>query len=91
MQNLALQVAVIDIEKPEPQPRKAKTMIIFASVLGLSAFLLGGVVIKAFDRRLFDAEDVARLGLPVWGALPAYPGDDEGSMRRRQAHQARTG
>ena len=73
--DLGLQADIIDQERPQPRPYRARVMAFFALVFGLCALVLGGVVLKAFDRGVYDIEDVRRLGYSVWGALPPYPGE----------------
>lgn len=81
--DLGLQADIIDQERPQPRPYRARVMAFFALVFGLCALVLGGVVLKAFDRGVYDIEDVRRLGYSVWGALPPYPGDGVGRMAQR--------
>ena len=52
--------------------------IVFCGFLPLVALFVG-----AFDTRVHDEEDVERLGLPILGHLPAFPGDGVGSLRSR--------
>ncbi|MEZ4360884.1 MAG: hypothetical protein R3B48_11945 [Kofleriaceae bacterium] len=47
---------------------------------GLVAFSL---LVGAFDSRLHEPEDVARLGLPVLGQVPNFPGQGTGALRQR--------
>lgn len=55
--------------------------------LGLTQFsimlILVTILVGAFDRRIYGAVDLKSRGLPVFGALPRFRGDDEGSYRRR--------
>lgn len=53
----------------------------FASVLLLVILAVG-----AFDDRIQSAEDIEWWGLPLFGTLRAFPGDDMGSQRAR-AHR----
>jgi hypothetical protein len=39
--------------------------------------------VGAFDSRIHDLDDVARLGIPVVGHVPRFPGDSVGSLRER--------
>jgi hypothetical protein len=45
--------------------------------------LLGGVVIGAFETRIRHPADVQRLGLPILGTLPPFPGDGLGALTER--------
>ena len=42
-------------------------------------------VLGAFDSRVHDTDDVARLGLPVLGHVPGFAGDHVGSLSARGA------
>jgi hypothetical protein len=46
-------------------------------------------VLGAFDSRVHDSDDVARLKLPVLGHVPGFAGDNVGSMRTRSAAPTR--
>jgi hypothetical protein len=48
------------------------------------ALLLTMPVVGAFDDRIYTPEDLAARGLPLFGALPHFPGDDEGAYRARR-------
>ncbi len=52
--------------------------VVFFGLLPVVAIFVG-----AFDSRVHDAEDVERVGLPVIGHVPAFPGDRVGSLRAR--------
>jgi hypothetical protein len=39
--------------------------------------------VGAFDSRIHDREDAERIGVPVLGHLPSFPGDQVGSLRAR--------
>lgn len=47
------------------------------------ALLLTMAVVGAFDDRIYGPEDLAARALPVFGALPAFPGDDASSYGAR--------
>jgi hypothetical protein len=47
------------------------------------ALLLTAAVVGAFDGRLHGAGDLVAWGLPVFGALPRFPGDDAAAHRAR--------
>jgi len=52
--------------------------IVFAVVLLLTVPLVG-----AFDDRIYSPQDLQVRGLPFFGALPRFAGDDAGSYRAR--------
>ncbi len=55
----------------------AVTFVFFGSLVAIS------LLVAAFDSRIHDAEDVTRLGLPVLGQVPDFPGQTTGSLRQR--------
>lgn len=60
-----------------------------ALVVLSGALLVAAVVIGAYDDRLYAPADVAASELAVFGALPAFPGDDAFSFRTRASPPAR--
>lgn len=54
-----------------------------AAVALAIALLLTVPVVGAFDDRIHAPGDLAARGLPVFGALPRFPGDEAGSYRAR--------
>ncbi|HEY6005014.1 MAG TPA: hypothetical protein VIV57_19205 [Anaeromyxobacter sp.] len=55
-----------------------RAALIFGAVLTVTATVVG-----AFDDRIYAPQDLAAWGLPLFGALPRFPGDDAGSYRAR--------
>jgi hypothetical protein len=53
-------------------------VVVFFVMLPVVAIFIG-----AFDTRIHDREDAERIGVPVLGHLPAFPGDHVGSLRAR--------
>ena len=47
------------------------------------ALLLTVSVIGTFDDRVYTPEDMVAQGLPLFGALPRFPGDDAGAYQAR--------
>jgi hypothetical protein len=47
------------------------------------------LVVGAFDPRVHDVNDIRRLGLPVAGHLPSFPGDHVGAFKSRGNAAAR--
>ncbi len=54
-----------------------------AAIVFAIALLLTSIVAGAFDDRIYAPADLAAHGLPLFGALPSFPGDDAGSYRAR--------
>lgn len=81
--DLGLRSEIIDTLRPQRRPYRTQAMATYGGLGLLVGLLFGGLVLKAFDRRIYNEEDLRRLGYVVCGCVPAYPGDDVGSMRSR--------
>lgn len=82
-------LSVVEERRPERPESNAFVLIIVAVVVGIGALLGSAVFIGAFDSRVHDTDDVSRLGLPVLGHVPGFPGDHVGSLGARGALRAR--
>ena len=82
-------LSVVEERRPERPESNAFVLIIVAVVVGIGALLGAAVFIGAFDSRVHDTDDVSRLGLPVLGHVPGFPGDHVGSLGARGALRAR--
>lgn len=89
--DLGLRFEIVDKRPPIPRDPVSPFALgmwglaIFVIVLPLSAIAVG-----AFDSRLHEGEDIERLGLPLVGQVPTFPGAERGSLRER-IRQARVG
>jgi capsular polysaccharide biosynthesis protein len=86
---LDLSITVVDESRPERSPHSGFVLILVAVVIGTFSLIGSALVLGAFDSRVHEADDVTRLGLPVLGHVPGFPGDNVGSMRTRSAASAR--
>jgi len=82
-------IAVVEERRPERQEQSAFVLVMIVVVVGTVAFIGSAVFIGAFDSRVHDTDDVSRLGLPVLGHVPGFPGDHVGSLGARGALRAR--
>jgi hypothetical protein len=82
-------LSVVEERRPERQEANLFTLIIVAVVVGTGALIGSALFLGAFDARVHDTDDVSRLGLPVLGHLPGFPGDHVGSLGARGARRAR--
>jgi hypothetical protein len=57
------------------------------AVMFVLTLLLIAPVIGAFDDRVYAPTDLAASGLPLFGALPAFPGDDVASYDERMGRK----
>jgi hypothetical protein len=87
---LALQLEVVDERKPaRPEVSRTTVLIMVGVVTWLIMLPIVAVVIGAFDTRVHDGDDVARLNLPVLGHVPGFPGDRVGALVARGAARTR--
>lgn len=79
----ALAVEIAQTIRPQRILKSKKTL----AVLGLLGFCfalpLCAIFVGAFDARVYDTEDVERLGLATVGHVPRFPGDRTGALRDR--------
>jgi hypothetical protein len=87
--NLDMTLSIVEERRPERPARKEFVLVLIAVVVGAGALIGSMLVVGAFDSRVHDTDDVARLGLPVLGQLPKFAGDNVGSMQARGAPRAR--
>jgi hypothetical protein len=81
---LGLHFVVAQERQPIDEPgARLYLQVILGAVLFCALLPMVAVYVGAFDARVHDAEDVERIGLPVLGHLPGFPGDDVGSLRAR--------
>jgi hypothetical protein len=86
---LDLSLSIVEEHRPERPTRSSFVLVMVAAVVGTGALIGAALVLGAFDSRVHDADDVARLGLPVLGHVPGFAGDHVGSMQTRSATRAR--
>jgi capsular polysaccharide biosynthesis protein len=86
---LDINLAIVEEHRPEHPESHAFVIVIIGVVVGLGALLGSALLIGAFDSRVHDTDDVARLGLPVLGHVPGFPGDKVGSLAARGALRRR--
>lgn len=61
----------------------AVCFVFFGSLVAFS------LLVGAFDSRIHEPEDVTRLGLPVLGQVPDFPGQTVGSLEKRGVRRHR--
>jgi hypothetical protein len=80
---LSLDVAVVEERRPEPIVPNTYRIAVLTVVVFVTLFVLVALYVGAFDTRIHDLDDVSRLGIPVVGQVPGFPGDGVGSLRDR--------
>jgi capsular polysaccharide biosynthesis protein len=82
-------ISVVDRIRPERHEQSGLVLAMIVAVIGVGSLLGSTLVLGAFDSRVHEVDDVTRLGLPVLGHLPGFPGDHVGSLEARGAVRAR--
>ncbi|HEU0029678.1 MAG TPA: hypothetical protein VFQ53_03520 [Kofleriaceae bacterium] len=82
-------IRVVDERRPPRPEQSGFVLAMVIAVIGTGSLLGSAMVLGAFDSRVHDADDVARLGLPVLGHVPGFQGDHVGSLEARGAARAR--
>jgi hypothetical protein len=80
---LGLDVQMVEERKPEPAAPRGYRTAVLAVMIFLVLSIVVALFVGAFDTRIHDLDDVTRLGIPVVGQVPGFPGDDVGSLRER--------
>ncbi len=86
---LDLVVEIVSERRPVRPDDKSLLIAMIAAVVGVGSLLGAALVLGAFDSRVHDIDDVARLGLPVLGHVPGFPGDRVGSLEARGVQRGR--
>jgi capsular polysaccharide biosynthesis protein len=80
---------IVEEHRPERSEHREFVLAMIAVVIAVCSLIGSALLIGAFDSRVHDTDDVARLGLPVLGHVPGFAGDEVGSLRARGATRAR--
>jgi capsular polysaccharide biosynthesis protein len=86
---LDMTITTVDERRPEVAVHSTFILILILTVVGVFALIGSMLVVGAFDPRVHDSEDVLRLGLPMLGHVPGFPGDHVASLRARGAARRR--
>ena len=81
---LGLNFELFDESLVASSPRLTRNQLVkFAAVVFAIVLVLLGLVVGTFDDRIWSPEDLDLRGLPLFGALRHFPGDDAGSYSAR--------
>lgn len=86
---LDISLNIVEEHRPERPESHAFIIILIGVVIGLCSLIGSALLLGAFDSRVHDTDDVARLGLPILGHVPGFPGDSVGSLAARGALRRR--
>lgn len=76
-------VTIVEERRPPRQEQSGLALAMVIVIIGTGALIGSAMLLGAFDSRVHDTDDVARLGLPVLGHVPGFPGDHVGSLEAR--------
>ncbi len=82
-------LTIVDEHKPEVAGTRGFVLVLVLSFVGICALFASALIVGAFDSRIHEGDDVARLGLPLLGHVPGFAGDDVGSLRSRGVRRRR--
>jgi capsular polysaccharide biosynthesis protein len=85
---LDMVIEIVAEKRPDRPPSRGLLISIAAVIVGISSLIGAAVLVGAFDSRVHDVEDVERLGLPVLGHVPGFPGDHVGSLEARSVQRS---
>jgi hypothetical protein len=80
---LDTRISIVDAVHPERTEQSGMLVAIVIAVIGVGSLVGSALVLGAFDSRVHEIDDVARLDLPVLGHLPGFAGDHVGSLEAR--------
>ncbi len=86
---LDLVIEIVGEKRPNRPPSRGLLISIVIVIVSIGSLIGSALLIGAFDSRVHDAEDVERLGLPVLGHVPGFPGDRVGSLEARGVQRIR--
>lgn len=81
---LGTSLDIVEERRPTVPERSFLALAIAIAVIGTGALIGSALLLGAFDSRIHDVDDLTRLGIPVFGTVPAFPGDRIGSLADRK-------
>ena len=87
---LGLQFELIDAGRVAPPgPSKKLVLSLIAIIVFIVSLPLAMLGVGAVDTRVYEPEDIRRLGLVALGALPRFGGDNRGALEERLRAEVR--
>jgi hypothetical protein len=76
-------LSIVDERRPLVAESSGLVLAMIIVVIGVGALIGSALFVGAFDARVHEVDDVTRLGLPILGHVPGFPGDHIGSLASR--------
>lgn len=86
---LDMTLELAEERRPDRPEQSMFALVLTAIVVATGALAGSAMFFGAFDSRIHDTDDVARLGLPVLGHVPGFAGDHVGSLKARGVRRPR--
>jgi hypothetical protein len=80
---LGLDVTIVEERPPVVAHQSRFRFATLLIILSIIALIGAAIVVGTFDSRIRDVDDIARLGIPVVGQVPGFPGDGVGALHTR--------
>lgn len=80
-----MRIDLVEERRPDRPEQSWLPLVLTVLVVGAGSLFGAALFLGAFDPRVHDLDDVSRLGLPVLGHVPGFPGDQVGSLQSRGA------
>lgn len=84
-----IRLDLVEERRPDRPEQSFLVLAMTLIVIGTCTLLGTALFLGAFDPRVHDTDDVARLSFPVLGHVPGFAGDRVGSLRSRGARRRR--
>ncbi len=82
-QELGLGLDIVTVDKPRMVVRGTMFWVVSGTFVFTILLLLSAIAVGAFDSRVTSLEDVERLGFDPVGHIPAFAGQEYGSLAKR--------
>ncbi len=77
-------VQIVDQQVPAPHNPRPIKLAILAFAVFFFTFPMAAMGVAAFDSRIYDTNDIRRLGVEVVGNVPAFDGSEVGTLTARR-------
>jgi hypothetical protein len=85
---LDMSLTIAEERPPDHPETHLFTMLVVVAIVAFGSLFGSALLLGAFDSRVHETDDIERLGLPVLGHLPPFPGDRVGALCVRGASRS---